>query len=176
MTIGPNSTLYGATLGGGEGTCTYDGDSGLWHRFQFSADRQLPRSLPFRDGLRKCCIAFRARRDGGVAFSTVIFDASGNMYGTTVYGGTNSVGTVFKLTPSGGGHYTESVLYDFAGGGNDGQNPLDGVIFDTAGNLYGTTAEWRRLGELHQRVRHRLRAVTFGFRLDGEGTLQVPGS
>ncbi|MFZ0792912.1 MAG: choice-of-anchor tandem repeat GloVer-containing protein [Candidatus Korobacteraceae bacterium] len=31
-------------------------------------------------------------------------------------------------------------MYDFAGGGNDGQNPLDGVIFDTAGNLYGTTA------------------------------------
>lgn len=138
MTIGPNGTLYGATLGGGQGTCTYDGDSGCGIVFN-SGPMPTPPITPLQKWNEKVLYRFTGEGDGGVAFSTVIFDAAGNMYGTTVYGGTNGLGTVFKLTPSGGGNYTESVLYSFAGG-SDAANPLDGVIFDTAGNLYGTTA------------------------------------
>jgi uncharacterized repeat protein (TIGR03803 family) len=138
MTIGPNSTLYGATLGGGEGTCTYDGDSGCGIVFN-TGPPPTPPITPLQKWNEKVLYRFTGEGDGGVAFSTVIFDAAGNMYGTTVYGGTNGLGTVFKLTPSGGGNYTESVLYSFAGG-SDAANPLDGLIFDTAGNLYGATA------------------------------------
>ena len=67
-----------------------------------------------------------------------MFDASGNLYGTTNGGGFND-GTVFKLTPVTGG-WKETVLYRFAGAvNNDGQYPYAGLISDAKGNLYGTT-------------------------------------
>ena len=67
----------------------------------------------------------------------LVFDAAGNIYGTTSAGGGHSRGTVFKLTRS-GGSWTESVLYSFTGG-DDGATPMGGVASDNAGNLYGTT-------------------------------------
>src|SRR5664280_244193 len=70
----------------------------------------------------------------------LIFDAAGDLYGTTFWGGTSSVGTVFELTPRAGGGWTEKVLHSF-GFGYDGFAPYAGLIFDAAGNLYGTTAE-----------------------------------
>jgi uncharacterized repeat protein (TIGR03803 family) len=75
-------------------------------------------------------------------FSGVIFDRAGNLYGTTYDGGggcdPNGCGTVFKLTPK-GSKWTQTVLYSFAGGVNDGFNPSAGLVMDAAGNLYGTT-------------------------------------
>jgi uncharacterized repeat protein (TIGR03803 family) len=68
----------------------------------------------------------------------LIFDAAGNLYGTTSQGGSSSAGMVFELTPAGGGTWTEKVLYSFHGGA-DGSSPRAGLIFDAAGNLYGTT-------------------------------------
>ena len=53
-------------------------------------------------------------------------------------GGTNNHGLVFEFVPAGGGVWTENVLYDFTGG-SDGAEPESEVIFDGAGNLYGTT-------------------------------------
>jgi uncharacterized repeat protein (TIGR03803 family) len=67
----------------------------------------------------------------------LIFDATGNLYGTTYGGGTDNLGTVFKLTPNADGSWTESVLHSFNSG--DGANPWAGLIFDATGNLYGTT-------------------------------------
>jgi uncharacterized repeat protein (TIGR03803 family) len=82
--------------------------------------------------------SFTGGADGGYpGYGDVVFDQAGNLYGTTSLGGVNGFGTVFKLTPSGGG-WTESVLYSFAGG-NDGAFPYSGVTFDKVGNLYGTT-------------------------------------
>lgn len=72
-------------------------------------------------------------------YGDLIFDAAGNLYGTTTNGGANHAGIVFELTPSGGG-WTENVLYNF-GAGTTGIYPYTGVIFDKAGNLYGTTYE-----------------------------------
>lgn len=66
-----------------------------------------------------------------------MFDPSGNLYGTTQNGGVGGFGAVYKLTPA-GGSWTESVLYSF--GDLQGKFPLAGVIFDNAGNLYGTTS------------------------------------
>ena len=71
-------------------------------------------------------------------FSGLIFDASGNLYGTTTTGGAYGYGTVFQLRPNTDGSWTESVLYSFSGG-SDGANPDIGVIFDASGNLYGAT-------------------------------------
>ncbi len=78
--------------------------------------------------------------DGSEPVAGVIFDAAGNLYGTTSAGGTKSCcgfGTVFKLSPSANGKWTETVLHRF--NGNEGANLNAGVIFDAAGNLYGTT-------------------------------------
>lgn len=81
--------------------------------------------------------AFGRYPDGSGPNGNLVFDSAGNIYGTTEYGGENAFGTVFKLTYS-GGSWTESVLYSFMGGA-DGSTPLDGVVMDSAGNLYGTT-------------------------------------
>jgi uncharacterized repeat protein (TIGR03803 family) len=79
----------------------------------------------------------------------LIFDAVGNLYGTTRFGGNISssctyslgCGLVFEVSPpGGGGAWTETVLYTFTGG-SDGSIPFAGVIFDAKGNLYGTTLE-----------------------------------
>jgi uncharacterized repeat protein (TIGR03803 family) len=74
--------------------------------------------------------------------SDVIFDKAGNLYGTTSAGGRNQYGVVFELSPV-GSNWTETVLYSFCAEGypcsTTGAQPLNGVIFDLAGNLYGTT-------------------------------------
>ena len=82
--------------------------------------------------------------DGGYPEAGLIFDAAGNLYGTTVYGGIHNSGTVFELTPREGGGWTERVLHSF-GNGTDGYEPYACLIFDAAGNLYGTT----ELGGIH---------------------------
>ena len=82
--------------------------------------------------------SFSGGADGVSPQAGLIFDAAGNLYGTTSQGGASSMGTVFELTPAGGGTWTEKVLYSFHGGA-DGTSPRAGLIFDAAGNLYGTT-------------------------------------
>jgi hypothetical protein len=87
---------------------------------------------------------FTGGQDGFAPSPFLVSDAAGNLYGTTYGGGVNQGGTcfdgcgvVFKLSPNSTGGWTESVLYNFKGG-SDGQAP-EGVVFDAAGNLYGTT-------------------------------------
>jgi len=79
--------------------------------------------------------------DGYNPYAGLVLDAGGNLYGTTLNGGAHNSGTVFELTPIAGEHWTEKVLHHFAHDGRDGVNPYAGLIFDGAGNLYGTTAE-----------------------------------
>src|SRR5262249_47047095 len=68
----------------------------------------------------------------------LIADATGNLYGTTSYGGPNFYGTVFKLTLHPDGTYSHSSLHDFAGSPGDGAQPY-GLLADSAGNLYVAT-------------------------------------
>jgi uncharacterized repeat protein (TIGR03803 family) len=70
----------------------------------------------------------------------LIFDSSGNLYGTTYGGGKYGDGTVFELSPNSGGGWTEAILYNFNEKGNSGANPQAGLISDSSGNLYGTTS------------------------------------
>lgn len=81
--------------------------------------------------------SFTGGSDGSYPVGALIADSSGNLYGTTSYGGANGQGTVFELQPS-GSTYNEIILYSFAGG-SDGASPRASVIRDAAGNLYGTT-------------------------------------
>jgi len=79
--------------------------------------------------------------DGQLPQAGLIMDASGNLYGTTSYGGDhNNSGTVFEVSPTGGGAWTEAVLHNFGNSSDDGVDPVDSLIFDSTGNLYGTTS------------------------------------
>jgi uncharacterized repeat protein (TIGR03803 family) len=74
----------------------------------------------------------------------LVVDAAGNLYGTTPGGGAYHYGAVFELTPN-NGTWTENILHSF-GQGTDGQYPQAGLIFDAAGNLYGTTGRGGAFG------------------------------
>jgi|HubBroStandDraft_1064217.scaffolds.fasta_scaffold02830_4 uncharacterized repeat protein (TIGR03803 family) len=76
--------------------------------------------------------------DGDAPQAELIMDAKRNLYGTTVGGGANSDGVVFELSPVSGGGWSESVLYSFTGGQDQGK-PEAPVWMDSKGNLYGTT-------------------------------------
>jgi len=78
--------------------------------------------------------SFTGGADGADPYAGVILDSAGNLYGTTVNGGAAGAGVVYKVATTG----QETILYSFTGGA-DGANPYARVIFDSAGNLYGTT-------------------------------------
>ena len=84
--------------------------------------------------------SFSGGNDGADPNAGLAADKSGNLYGTTVFGGSDNCngvgcGTVFKIAADG----TETVLHSFAGG-SDGTNPYDTLLVDSSGNLYGTTS------------------------------------
>jgi uncharacterized repeat protein (TIGR03803 family) len=74
--------------------------------------------------------------DGGSPSASVISDGLGYLYGTTTYGGSSYVGTVFRIRSNG---TRFQILHAFSGGANDGDVPVAPLILDRAGNLYGTT-------------------------------------
>jgi uncharacterized repeat protein (TIGR03803 family) len=76
---------------------------------------------------------------GASPYAGLIFDAAGNLYGTTLAYGAGGFGTAFKLSPTGAGRWTETTLHGFGTSFQDGLNPVDSLVFDAAGNLYGTT-------------------------------------
>ena len=83
--------------------------------------------------------SFTNSPDGAFPFAGLLRDAAGNLYGTTLRGGSLGSGTVFKLDPAG----NETVLYSFTDTGSpaDGLDPYAAPVMDTAGNLYGTTRD-----------------------------------
>ncbi len=92
---------------------------------------------------------FDAKSNGGFnPTSGVVFDANGNLYGTTLSGGLYTYGTVFELSPTESGSWTEKTLHNFSGklSGVDGRGPEASVIVDAAGNVYGTTNQGGAFG------------------------------
>src|SRR5579864_9520550 len=81
--------------------------------------------------------------DGANPMASLISDPAGNLYGTAYYGGNSNCirgcGTVFELTRA-DGKWKQKVLHHFENNGKDGYYPTAALIFDPAGNLYGTTA------------------------------------
>ena len=126
MVLDQKGNLYGTTAGGGEPRgggvvfkLTPEGKETVLYSFCWQND---------------CA-------DGTGPSAGLVFDQSGNMYGTTPNGGEHDAGVVFKLTPKG----KETVLFSFSG--NDGAYPDTGLIFDQKGNLYGTTLNGGEDGE-----------------------------
>jgi uncharacterized repeat protein (TIGR03803 family) len=99
------------------------------------------RVAPSANGWRETVVhTFGNGTDGAQPIGGVVFDSSGNFYGTTSLGGVFGNGTVFEVSPLG----IETEIYSFTGG-NDGTNPPAGVTLDAQGNVYGTTS----LGGIH---------------------------
>jgi uncharacterized repeat protein (TIGR03803 family) len=87
------------------------------------------------DGAKQILYSFHGASDGERPNSPLLLDAQGNIYGTTLYGGPNHAGTMFKLATDG----TFTTLYAFGNGKIDALYPYAGLIFDSQGNLYGTS-------------------------------------
>jgi len=115
------ANVYGATGNGGSG-----GGAGVVYEL-------IPRGV----GWTFTSLYRLPGGEGAGPESALTMDAAGNLYGTTVYGGANRDGSVFKLTYN-NGSWTYTDLHDFTGGA-DGSNPIGAVALDAGGNLYGTS-------------------------------------
>jgi len=130
LTFDSLGNLYGTTVGGG---VNYgNGGGGTVFRMTPRADGAWEKTVIH---------AFRRNfKDGFNPYAGLVVDGVGNLYGTTAFGGTHTGGTVFRLSPDGNGGWSERILHSFKGD-SDGAEPLAGLVIDSSGNLYGTTAE-----------------------------------
>jgi uncharacterized repeat protein (TIGR03803 family) len=119
----PSGNLYGGTVNGGANLCG--------SVYELSPHPGAPWSF-------KVLHEFDCR-DGADAAFTMVLDASGNLYGDAFGGGAFDDGIVFELSPGAGGSWTYRALHDFSP--TDGNGPMTGLIFDSAGNLYGANQE-----------------------------------
>jgi uncharacterized repeat protein (TIGR03803 family) len=120
--------FYGTTYSGGL-SCGFQ-PCGTVFRVTHGQDGSWMESLIYE---------FKGGTDGAGPWGNLTLDPAGNLYGTTLAGGSScACGTVFKLSPNENGTWTEDVIYRFLDSA-DGGSPQSGVIFDSAGNLYGTT-------------------------------------
>ena len=76
--------------------------------------------------------------DGMYPWGNLVADSAGNLYGATQSGGAYDAGIIFELSPGTKGEWTETVLHHFDYPSGDGGYPMAGLVFDAAGNLYGT--------------------------------------
>ena len=122
----PRASLVRDSAGNLYGTTIFGGASGKGTVFKVDATGVETVLYSFTDGV-----------DGGYPWAGLVRDAAGNLYGTTVSGGTGTEGVVFKVDKTG----KETVLHSFVGG-SDGMFPASGNLFrDSAGNLYGVTPQ-----------------------------------
>jgi uncharacterized repeat protein (TIGR03803 family) len=131
--------LYGTTQYGGTGKCTqFQRPNGCGTAFQLR-----PPTKKGGPWIESVLYSFTDQEDGSYPAAALILDSAGNLYGTSVGDQTNSDGAVFQLAPPAekGGAWTETTLYSFGFVDRDGIAPYGGLIFDTQGNLYGTTSQ-----------------------------------
>ena len=133
LVLDSKGNVYGTTFGGGNesGQC---GTGGCGTAFELEP--------PTKKGgawTEKVLHRFDVP-DGATPTAGFVFDGNGNLYGTAFAGGTSGNGAVFDLAPKGrSGPWKETMLHRF-NGGNDGENPIAGLILDINGDLYGVTA------------------------------------
>ena len=143
--------LYGATGYGGTGKCMiFGGVVGCGTVYELSPPKNKGGAWT-----EKVLYSFKGDRDGQLAGETLTFDAQGNIYGATAYGGGygscnepyyQHCGAIYELSPpkTKGGKWTEKVLYGFKGvrsgqQSGDGANPNGALALDSNGAIYGTT-------------------------------------
>jgi len=146
-TTGKESLLHTFTGTEGDGAnpsggLVRDAKGNLYGTTRFSAGGGIVFKVD-ATGKETVLYAFSGHADGDEPFNgTLVRDGRGNLYGTTLLGGDLACslgygcGTVFQVDTTG----KETVLYNFTGTGGDGENPMAGLVRDTKGNLYGTTA------------------------------------
>jgi uncharacterized repeat protein (TIGR03803 family) len=137
---GTLTCLYSFT-GGDDGEFPYaglvQGSDGYFYGTTSGYQNGPPWGTVFQidpSGLLFTLYSFSGGNDGANPYAGLVEGGDGYFYGTTAAGGTNNVGTVFRIGPIG----PLSTLYSFTGG-NDGAYPLAGLVQDSDGNLYGTT-------------------------------------
>lgn len=133
LAMDAQANLYGETYYGGTGTACYQNCGEVYELVRGSNGSYTKKTLHnFTDGA-----------DGSAPVGGVILDAAGNLYGVTMAGGDGpncgGCGTIFELSPTSNG-WSEKILHVFDSNGTDGYFPEAGLIFDNAGNLYGTAA------------------------------------
>ena len=141
LVIGPDGSLYGVTeFGGNSQNCSAGGGyngCGVVYKLQPGPTACKTAVCGWNETV---LYTFMGHSDGSYPEGRVLFDQARNIYGTTTDYETGYDGTVWELTPSGGG-WSKTILHSFGGPPNDGRFPNSGVISDSTGNLYGTTAE-----------------------------------
>jgi uncharacterized repeat protein (TIGR03803 family) len=118
-------------------------------------------------------------KDGKGPVGNLVLDASGDLYGVTETGGAHGLGIAFELVKPKSGAWKETVLYTFGADASDGGLPQAGMIFDAAGNLYGTTAGGGEFGEgtafelVPQETAPWKETILHGFGSGSDGTIPV---
>jgi uncharacterized protein (TIGR03437 family) len=134
VVIGGGGVLYGTTYGGGSDPCTLGyHPPGCGTVFSLT-----PPVSPGDPWTYTVLYNFAGGSDGAHPFAGLVIGSGGVLYGTTDFGGTSGIGTVFSLTPpaSPDGSWTETVIHSFTG--SDGAQPGAGVVIGSGGVLYGT--------------------------------------
>jgi uncharacterized repeat protein (TIGR03803 family) len=124
VTFDGSGNLYGTTVAGGAGgICAGDGCGVVFE---------------LTPGGEKVLYNFTGGNDGFGPGNAVVFDKSGNLFGTTPDGGTHSMGTVYQLTRS-GGQWHERIIHNFTGGADGAVGSMGPLLVDGSGNLFGVT-------------------------------------
>ena len=120
----PRGSLVSDRFGSLYGTTAFGGAADLGTVFKIDPN-----------GKETVLHSFTGSPDGRNPDAGMVMDVAGNLYGTTEFGGTSDLGTIFQIDASG----QHRVLHSFTGDSTDGSHPKAGLIVDSAGNLYGTT-------------------------------------
>lgn len=135
-----SGNLYGTTVAGGTGVCQSSGGPAVGCGTVFELSPVEGGSYAFKVLHNfQGAVLGAPGRDGQAPYGNLVLDAEGNLYGTTTSSGAYNGGTVFELSPRAGGGWAEKILHYFDFAARDGFAPQAGLIFDAAGNLYGTT-------------------------------------
>ncbi len=149
LILDKNGNLYGTTSSGGTGNCNPNSElTGCGTVFELSPPEALGESWT-----ENILYSFQGVQavagtplDGSDPQAGLVLDARGNLFGTTAYGGSGSqctgnvgaCGTVFELSPTAGGSWTEKIIHNFGNTSNDGANPYAPLIL-VENELLGTT-------------------------------------
>jgi uncharacterized repeat protein (TIGR03803 family) len=133
MVVGGVRTIYGTNSAGGVG-----GGGTVYRLTEIE-----PNSERWRISVLHSFSSSSGNAQGWAPMAGLTADAAGNLYGTTGHGGDTGwdCGTVFKLSPGQNNRWTYTVLHSFDGYKSEGCLPTGSLVFDQAGNLYGTT-QW----------------------------------
>jgi uncharacterized repeat protein (TIGR03803 family) len=125
-----SGNLYGTTVSGGNSSACQDGCGTVYQLIPKTNGSWVENVLWNFNGT-----------DGENPYGALVFDASGNLYGTASQGAADGAGAVFELSPTTGGGWSEQTLHTFNPADGDANNSWATLVFDAAGNMYGTSLQ-----------------------------------